>query len=114
MHWRFVVANGLVLGGIGWIVASATETSAAGVLARPEAGVGDLGGLEARAALSPTPTAVAELATAYLEREQPGLASAAIERAPAAVRSRPELGQLRVRVLLREGRAHEALGVARQ
>src|SRR5262245_15199887 len=108
MRWCFVVANGLVLGGIGWIVASATETGTAGVLARAQAGVSDLAGLEASAALSPTPRAVADLATAYLEREQPGLASAAIERAPAAVRARPELAQVRVRVLLREGKAREA------
>jgi hypothetical protein len=70
--------------------------------------------LEQVAAVSPASAGpVAALARAYLDREQPGLATAVIERAPRSVQERPEVAQLYARALFHRGRAREALAVAR-
>jgi hypothetical protein len=114
MGWRVVVANGLVLGGIAWMLAQGTETQAVTLL--PEGKTPNLEGvaaLETQAALSPTAPAVAELAGAYLDRDQPGLATAVIEKASIEIRSRPDIGQLHARALFNRGQAREALAVAR-
>src|SRR5262249_37234606 len=50
---------------------------------------------------------------AYLDRQQPGLATAVIEKAPTEVRERPEVAHLYARALFHRGRAREALAVAR-
>jgi hypothetical protein len=110
MRGRFLVANGLVLAGIAWMSSFAgMEVRAAQVLPRGA----ELAPLESEAALSPSARSVSALAGAYLDREQPGLASAVIERAPREMRERPEVAQLYARALFHRGRAREALAVAR-
>jgi hypothetical protein len=99
-----------------WMTAFAGLTiRAAEVLPRRlVAGGVSLAELEARAALAPASTSsVAALARAYLDRDQPGLATAVIEKAPRQVRERPEVAQMYARALFHRGRAHEALAVSR-
>jgi predicted Zn-dependent protease len=112
MHVRFLVANGLVLGVMGWMASfGGLDVRATGVLKN---GSPELAQLEADAALAPTSTAkTAALAGAYLDRDQPGLATAVIEKAPRQVREKPEVAQLYARALFHRGRAREALAVAR-
>jgi hypothetical protein len=111
MSVRFLVANGLVLGGIAWMTSlGGMEVRAAQVLPK---GAPELAGLEAEAALSPSARSVSALAGAYLDREQPGLATAVIEKAPREMRERPEVAQAYARALFHQGRAREALAVAR-
>jgi predicted Zn-dependent protease len=116
MGVRFLVANGLVLGGIAWMTSFAgMEVRAAEVLPRQSvAGAVAIDQLEARAALAPASTAtVAALAGAYLDRDQPGLATAVIEKAPRNVREQPQVAHLYARALFHRGHAREALAVAR-
>jgi hypothetical protein len=111
MRVRFLVANGLVLGGIAWMTSlGGMEVRAAQVLPK---GAPELASLEAEAALSPSARSVSALAGAYLDHEQPGLATAVIERAPREMRERPEVAHLYARALFHRGRAREALAVAR-
>jgi hypothetical protein len=70
--------------------------------------------LESQAAVTPTAGAVAALAGAYLDRNQPGLATAVLEKAPREVRDRPEIAHLYARALFHRGQAREALAVARE
>jgi len=109
MGLRVVVANGLVLAGIAWMCLLGTQQRASSVLPVGK----DVTALEEQAALSPSPDSVARLASAYLDRDQPGLASAVIERSPTALRDRPEIAQLHARALFGRGRASDALAVAR-
>ncbi|MFT3773901.1 MAG: hypothetical protein QM820_51690 [Minicystis sp.] len=117
MRVRFLVANGLVLGGIAWMAAfGGMEVRATQVLPQGKstvAAVAELDQLEARVASQPDTATVAALAGAYLDRDQPGLATAVIEKAPRAVRERPEVAALRARALFHRGHAREALAVAR-
>jgi hypothetical protein len=110
MRVRLLLANGLVLGGIAWMSSfGGLEVGATQVLPARAPGLAQL---EADAALSPSPRAIAALAGSYLDHEQPGLASAVIERAPREIRERPEVAQLYARALFHRGRAREALAVA--
>lgn len=117
MRVGLLVANGLVLGGIAWMAAfggmevRATEVLPHGSYASVAA-VAELDQLEARAGLSPDVATVAALAGAYLDRDQPGLATAVIEKAPLVMRERPEVAQAYARALFHRGRAREALAVA--
>ena len=82
MGVRFWLGNGLVLGGMAWMMTFAgMEVRAAEVLPRHGAGP-QLDQLETRAALTPaSSSSVAALAGAYLDREQPttpGLRAATI------------------------------------
>lgn len=117
MRVRFLVANGLVLGGIAWMAAfGGMEVRAAQVLPSAKstvAAVAELDALEARVAHHPEAGSVAALAGAYLDRDQPGLATAVIEKAPRAVRERPEVAIQNARALFLRGHAREALAVAR-
>ena len=117
MRLRLLVANGLVLGGVAWMaVVAGTETRPTELLSRKVASTtapAVMERLEARAAVSPDARATAELASAYLDRGEAGLATAVIERAPVEVRGRPEVGQLYARALFHRGRARAALAVAR-
>lgn len=58
--------------------------------------------------------ALAVLADRYIERNAPGLALAAIERAPSAVRAAPRIGHLWAVALMHEGRASDALARERE
>ncbi|MFO0592099.1 MAG: hypothetical protein U0441_31440 [Polyangiaceae bacterium] len=113
-----LVLNGLVIAAAAWMFVHGTENSASGLLpahARaPIATDPGLATLEERAALSPDVDSVGKLAGAYLDREQPGLASAVIEKASPAVRATPEIGHLYARALLHRGKVPEALATARQ
>lgn len=117
MRVRFLAVNGLVLGAIGWMAAfGGMEVRATQVLPSAKstvAAVAELDALEARVARAPDAGSVAALAGAYLDREQPGLATAVIEKAPRAVRERPEVAVLSARALFHRGHAREALAVAR-
>lgn len=118
MRVRFLVANGLVLGGIAWMASfGGLEVRATQVLPQGSnsvAAVAALDQLETKAAMSPTAASIAALAGAYLDREQPGLATAVIEKAPRDVRNSPEVASQEARALFHRGRAREALAVARR
>lgn len=117
MRLRLLIANGLVLGTIAWMATfGGMETRAKELLPRKDVGkvaAGELTALEASAATSPDAKAIAGLASAYLDRDQPGLASAVIEKAPAHVRSKPEVAEVYARALFHRGHAREALAVVR-
>ncbi len=121
MRVGMLVANGLVLGAIGWMASlGGTEQRAAELFpSRTPASnsattaPADFQGLEARAALTPTSGSVAALAGAYLDRGQPGLATAVIEKAPREMQQRPEIAVLHARALFHRGRVREALAIAR-
>jgi hypothetical protein len=117
MRLRFLVANGLVLGGIAWMASfGGLEVRAAEVLPHAHstvAAVAALDQLEAHAATTPDAASISALAGAYLDRDQPGLATAVIERAPRAVRARPEVAMQEARALFHRGMPREALAVAR-
>jgi len=71
--------------------------------------------LEAKAAAAPKdPAALRELAQAYLDIRQPGMAIGAIERAPAAVREEPTVEHLYARALLDQGRSADALAAEKR
>ncbi|MBK8255758.1 MAG: hypothetical protein IPK82_24210 [Polyangiaceae bacterium] len=112
-----LVLNGLVIAAAAWMFIHGTKTQTAGLLpskARsPIATDQALASLESAAAHENTVASVAKLAGAYLDRDQPGLASAVIEKAPTAVRNSPEIAHLYARALLHRGRVPEALAVAR-
>jgi len=116
MRFALVIANGCVLAGIAWMAAFGPNLRAAELLPRPGrtnvAALAALDALEARAAHTPTASNVSALASAYLEREQPGLASAVIEKAPREVRAEPDVAHQEARALLRRGRVRDALAVA--
>jgi hypothetical protein len=118
MRFGMLVANGLVLGAIGWMASlGGTEQRAAELFpsrTQPvDAAPADFQGLEARAALAPTSGSVAALAGAYLDRGQPGLATAVIEKSPREMQQRPEIAVLHARALFHRGHVREALAIAR-
>jgi hypothetical protein len=66
--------------------------------------------LEAKAAAAPRdPVALGELAQAYLDVHQPGMAVGALERADARTRHDPNVEHLYARALLEQGRSADAL-----
>jgi hypothetical protein len=123
-----LVLNGLVIAAAAWMFVHGTKTSTTGLLpAHARAATASAGGaprgpiatdaglaaLEADAALRNDTASITKLAAAYLERDQPGLASAVIEKAAPAVRAQPEISHLYARALLHRGKVPEALAVAR-
>jgi hypothetical protein len=106
--WNVVIL--LAIGGL-WL-ASSTQ--------REKRVVGDLHQdrvalLEEKAAAAPSSAAtVAELAQAYLDARQPGMALAVVEHAPAHVRSEPAIDHLYARALLDQGRSADALAAERR
>lgn len=117
MRWHVLITNGIVLAGIVWTVAMGTGKDAAKVLphvrSTSEFKAADITALETNASFTPSRENVVALAVAYLERDQPGLASAVIERAPAEVRAQPEIAHLHARALFLRGRPSEALATAK-
>ena len=115
MRFSKLVGNAVVLGGVIWMAGFASlETRATQLLSEKEqtgVAAADFQALETQAAVAPSTTTVSALAVAYLDRGQPGLASAVIERAPLAVRERPEVQSLHARALFHRGHAREALAV---
>ncbi|WP_437755239.1 hypothetical protein [Sorangium sp. So ce1389] len=115
MRFGLFVANGLVLAGVAWTVGLGPSVRASQLLPpRATAGLGELAELEARYAAGRTPESVTALAAAYLERDQPGLASSALDAAPREVRALPVTAHLAARALLRRGRVRDALAAAEQ
>jgi hypothetical protein len=110
MDWRLLLANGVTMGGLAWMSVVGIHREAGQVL---KSDGSEIARLEDEAALTQKPGPVAELAAAYLDRDQPGLASAVIERAPARVRNEPRVATLEARALYGRGQAREALAVAR-
>ncbi|MEZ4295476.1 MAG: hypothetical protein R3B70_10915 [Polyangiaceae bacterium] len=113
-----LLLNGLVIAAAAWMFVHGTKTETSGLLpSRARAPIATdtaLASLESAAALQPSADSTSRLAGAYLERDQPGLACAVIEKAPAAVRSTPAVSHLYARALLHRGKVPEALAVARQ
>src|SRR5262245_30490326 len=118
MRLGVLLSNGLVLVAIGWMATlGGTEQRASGILsprALPGVAPANMQELERQAATAPSAHAVAALANAYLDRSQPGLATAVLEKAPREVRDRPEIAQIYARALFHRGHAREALAVARE
>lgn len=112
---RVLVANGLIFGGMAWMLVSGTAHRATPLLeADVRAAGADLTSLEIQASTAPSSPVVVALASAYLDRDQPGLAAAVIEHAPRDLRIRPEVALLRARTLFHRGLSREALAVARE
>lgn len=111
--------NGIVVMGAMWMFVQGTQTGALGLLPKPNANTQDvapsavLAQMESDAVRAPSAGNVAKLAHAYLDRGHPGLAAAAIARAPEEVRASPEVAHAEARALLLRGKAAEALAVAR-
>ena len=118
MRIGVLFANGLVLGTIGWLASvGGTEERASALVPKhalaTDTATREFQGLETTAALTPTAGAVAALAGAYLDRGQPGLATAVIDKAPRSVQLRPEIAQLQARALFHRGHIRDALAMAR-
>jgi len=76
---------------------------------------GRIGLLEGKAAAAPNdPSALRELAQAYLDVGQPGMAVGTVERAPLEVRGEPTVEHLYARALLDQGRSADALAAERR
>jgi len=118
MRFDLLLANGVILGMVGLMAAfGGVGVEVRELLPRkagPSAASAGLAELETEVAHAPTVRAVASLAGAYLERNQPGLASAVIEKAPRALREQPEVAEVYARTLFRRGHARKALAVARE
>lgn len=108
-----LLTNAFVLAGIAWLStlgSSGVQTkSLLPSASASQAAHGDMAELESNAALSPTVESVAALASAYVERNQPGLASAVIERAPREIQLDPRVADVSARASFHRGRARQAL-----
>jgi len=101
------LANGAIIATVLGVAILGSSNEASAVMSAPLNG--DAQRLEAETATDPTPTNVASLAMTYVDRKQPGLAIALLDRhAEMAV---PEIRLARARALYADGKAHEALGV---
>jgi hypothetical protein len=108
----------------GWNVAVLLAIGAiwfAGSTQREKPVVGDaktgdrMAALEEQLAATPADAAkLKELAQAYLDARQPGMALAAIERAPNDIRSQPSVEHLYARALIDQGRSRDALAAERK
>lgn len=116
MRRSLLVTNIAILAGIGWMLAQGTEHKPTPILPSVPTSVNELSlaTLEAKVALSPTPADVAALASAYLERDQPGLASALIEKTPRELRASVDVSLAQSRALFRRGLLRQALAVSRE
>lgn len=109
---------GAVVGGVALALAtSGTPTGAtslnAALGAQGTSSGATLADLERAVAVRPDAKNVAALASAYLDRNQPGLAQAVLESSPLSVRESPAIQHLEARARLRRGRARSALAFAR-
>jgi hypothetical protein len=76
---------------------------------------GRVGLLEGKAAAAPNDvTALRELAQAYLDIHQPGMAIGTIERATSSVRAEPAVEHLYARALLEQGRSADGLAAEKR
>jgi hypothetical protein len=113
MRSGLLLTNGIVLAGIAWLAALGSGTQSKRLLpvetAQQAAAPVDMSALETRASLSPSVESTSALASAYVDRGQPGLACAAIERAPREIQVDPRVADVHARALFHGGRAREAL-----
>jgi hypothetical protein len=108
----------------GWNVAVLLAIGAiwfAGSTEREKRVVGDskagarVAALEDQVGATPADAAhLRELAQAYLDARQPGMALATVERAPAAIRTDPKVEHIYARALLDQGRSADALAAERR
>jgi hypothetical protein len=105
------LANGLVLVGVASMGLVAGRTNVRPLVS--EALAADVRTLEVSAARERTPDAVRQLASAYLDRNEPGLATAVLEGAAPATRRDPGVAYVEARALYARGRSGEALAVLR-
>lgn len=105
------LANGLVLVGVASMGMMAGQTGVQPLVSTALAA--EVGPLEAEVARGGSPDAVRQLATAYLDRNEPGLATAVLEGVPVETRRDPGVAYAEVRALYARGRASEALAVLR-
>jgi len=105
------LANGLVLVGVASMGLVAGRTEVTPLVSAAFAA--EVHALESSAAREGTPDAIRQLATAYLDRNEPGLATAVLEGAPAAARRDPGVAYAEARALYGRGRSTEALAVLR-
>jgi hypothetical protein len=106
MHLLTKLANGLVMVGVASLGLVAGQTQV-----RPLVGsafAAEVQTLENEAAANPSAESVRNLASAYLDRNEPGLASAALDRAPADQRDEPALGYVVARTLYAQGHVGKA------
>jgi hypothetical protein len=104
-----IVANGIILAGATFVLAFGFKEEATPLLSEPLAT--ETQALESQAAHAPTTQNLTDLAAAYLDRNQPGLAISVLDRYPGF--SSPELSAVRARALFGQGESVKALSVLR-
>ncbi len=110
LDWRWV-SGGVTLLSLCWLGASTSTPAVPVVVHRPGE---PLVRLEARVASHPDDArALARLANAYLDLSAPGLAEAALERAPTALHRQPRVADARARALSALGEPRLALRIER-
>ncbi len=109
MDWRWASMTVVTASAV-WLMSSA-HIPASPIVAGRDLGP-ELAALEAKVSKDPNDAvALSALADAYLQRRAPGLAQAALDRAPAQVREFPAIADARARTLSALGRADIALGL---
>jgi hypothetical protein len=107
--------NVAVLVAIGAIWICGTTQREKPVVGDSTVGRGRVGALEMKAAATPNDaSALRELAQAYLDVGQPGMAVGSIERATTTVRSEPTVEHIYARALLDQGRSADALAAEKR
>ncbi len=105
------LANGVLLAGVATVALTAGRTNVRPLVG--EAFAQEVAELETVAAREPSTSAARALANAYLDRNEPGLASAVLDRVPATDRQDPHLAYVEARTLYARGRSSEALTLLR-
>ncbi len=112
MDWRWASAA-VAVASAAWLLASA-HVPARRIVAGNDLGA-ELAQLEADVSLRPDDAvALRALVETYLEHRAPGLAQAALDRAPAQLRDLPAIADARAQTLAALGRADIALGLQRR
>ncbi|HVK65766.1 MAG TPA: hypothetical protein VM694_14890 [Polyangium sp.] len=113
MRSGLLFTNGILLAGIFAVLAIGPGTHSKRLLPADTTKASetpiDMAALESAAALSPTVDSVVALASAYVDRGQPGLASAVLDKAPRALQLDPRVADVAARALFHRGRARQAL-----
>ncbi|MBK8996757.1 MAG: hypothetical protein IPM35_13560 [Myxococcales bacterium] len=111
-HVRWTALALVGLGGL-WVAVSSSPPAAPALIGR---GLGpEVAELEATVSAHPEDAAaLARLADTYLDHSAPGVAYAALERAPRSVREQPAIADARARALLQLGFTEAALDTQRR
>ncbi|MRG94699.1 hypothetical protein [Polyangium spumosum] len=113
MRSGLLFTNGILLAGIAAVLTIGPGTHGKRLLPADAAAVSespvDMAALESAASLAPTVESVVALASAYVDRGQPGLASAVIEKAPRKIQLDPRVADVSARALFHRGQARKAL-----